>query len=96
MVLCLVDVLVLLPAGLHKASQTRWGMFPSWQDACCTMVSDMLQAGKTPAVETCNLWGGTETCSGCLSWTELQSGAFPQSIFLILLGFNTYHLGYSC
>lgn len=41
----------------------------------------LLCAGKTPAVETCSPLCGAETCSGGLSWAELQHLAFPQSIF---------------
>ena len=67
---------VLLPAGLHKASQMRWGIFPSWQEARGTVVSDATWAG-----ETRSLRGGMETRSGCLSRAELQHRAFPQSIF---------------
>lgn len=85
--LCLVDVLVLLPAGLHKVSQLRWGMFPSWQDGCCTTVSDAVWAGETPAVETSNLWGGIGPCSGCLSWADLQYRAFPPKLFFNTPGF---------
>uniref|UniRef100_A0A663M7T4 Nuclear autoantigenic sperm protein n=1 Tax=Athene cunicularia TaxID=194338 RepID=A0A663M7T4_ATHCN len=32
-------------------------------------------------------WGGTETCSECWSWAELQHRAFPQGIFFSTSGF---------
>lgn len=63
MVVCLVDVLFLLPAGLHKVSQMRCRIFlvgrmhaVLWCWPCVGWTDS--------AVEPCHLWGGTQTGSG--------------------------------
>lgn len=78
---CPVDVLVLLPASPHEASQMRWGIFPGCQGACCTLVSDTSRGDLQRGV-------GQKHIQGVCIGLNYSTGLYPE-VFLILLGLNT-------
>lgn len=93
--LCLVDVLVLLPAGFHKPSQTGWGIFPRWQDACCTVGSDTAGWKDTGCGDLQPVGWDKNVFRGVQVGLNYSTAPFPK-VFLLLLGFNAGHLAYNC